>query len=121
MSALRGIHQVHPSCFSLLGAPPYPLLVQLHQLLGDLGRVESQAQAVHVELRHQVLQHLFERQPPRQAVLRRGGYSVFQDGASQGVELEMVNQRERRKIENARIRRTTNYLMEHLNDLQHND
>lgn len=65
----------------------HPLLVQLHQLLCDLGRVEGQAQAVRVELRHQVLQHLFEWQTSSQAVLGGGGDSVFQDGAPQGVEL----------------------------------
>lgn len=70
------------------GAPSsYPLLVQLHQLLGDLWRVECQPQAVSVQLRHQVLQHLLERQTPSQAVLGGGRHGVFQDGASQSIEL----------------------------------
>ena len=40
----------------------YPLLIQLHQLLSDLGCVKCQAEAVSIQLRHQVLQHLFEGQ-----------------------------------------------------------
>lgn len=42
---------------------PHPLLIQFHQLLSDFWCVECQAQAVHIELRHKVLQHFFEGQP----------------------------------------------------------
>ncbi len=47
---------------NFLTASPYPLLIQLHQLLSNFRRVECQAQAVDIELRHQVLQDLFEGQ-----------------------------------------------------------
>lgn len=40
-----------------------------------------------VQLRHQVFQHLLERQTPSQAVLGGGRHGVFQDGASQSIEL----------------------------------
>lgn len=67
---------------------PYPLLIQLHQLLSDLRRVERQAQAVDIKLWHQILQHLFEGQTSSETMLGCGGYSIFQDGAPQGIQLE---------------------------------
>lgn len=65
----------------------HPLFVQFEELLGDLGRVERQPQAGDVELRHDVLQHLLQGQPPRGAVARRRRHRVLQDGAAQRGEL----------------------------------
>src|SRR4029434_3006665 len=44
--------------------PTCPLLVELHELLGDLGCVECQPEAGYVQLGHQVLQHLLQGEPP---------------------------------------------------------
>ena len=72
----------HPS-----RAPAYPLLVELQQLLRHLGSVESQAQAVDVELRDDVLQSVPKGQAPPSPVLHGGGCGILQDGAPQGGEL----------------------------------
>lgn len=67
--------------------PPHPLLVQLEELLGDLGGAEGQAQAVDVELRDDVFQGVLQREPPHRPVLGGGGGGVLQDGAPQGDKL----------------------------------
>lgn len=68
-------------------APAHPLLVELQQLLRHLGSVESQAQAVDVELGDDVLQGVPQGQAPPGPVLHGGGCGVLQDGAPQGGEL----------------------------------
>lgn len=60
----------------------YPLLIQFHQLFRDFGRVEGEAEAVGVQFRDEVLQNLLEGQASSQTVLRRGGNSILQNGAS---------------------------------------
>ena len=72
---------------------PYPLFVQFHQLLRDLGRVEGQPEAGHVQLGEQVLQHLLDGQPAGGPVLSRGGHTVLQDGPSERGELHAWTQR----------------------------
>lgn len=72
----------HPSW-----APAHPLLVELQQLLRHLGSVESQAQAVDVEFRDDILQGVPQGQAPPGAMLHGGGCGVLQDGAPQGGEL----------------------------------
>lgn len=73
------------------GAPiptsTHPLLIQLEELLGDLGRAEGQAQAVDVELGNDVFQSILQREAPHRPVLGGGGGGIFQDGATEGDEL----------------------------------
>lgn len=59
-------------CGSGAGVPQplvYPLLVELQQLLCDFRSVESQSQAVDVELRDDVLQGILQGQAPPCPVL----------------------------------------------------
>lgn len=72
-----------PGCWP----PAHPLLVELQQLLGHLGSVESQPQAVDVELGDDVLQGILQGQAPACPVLRGSGCGILQDGAPQGDEL----------------------------------
>lgn len=46
------------------GGHTYPLLIQFHELFCDLGGAEGQPQALNIELRNHVLQHLLQGQPP---------------------------------------------------------
>lgn len=57
----------------------YPLFVQFHQLFCDLGRVEGQAEAGHIQLWKQVLQHLLQGQSPGSAMLRGRGHRILQN------------------------------------------
>lgn len=72
----------------LAGRHTYPLFIQFHELLCDLGSVEGQAQALDIELRDHVLQHFLQGQPSGCRVLCRGGNGIFQDGTSQCHELK---------------------------------
>lgn len=70
-----------------LWPPAHPLLVELQQLLGHLGSVERQPQAVDVELGDDVLQGILQGEAPPCPMLRGGGGGVLQDRAPQGDEL----------------------------------
>lgn len=68
-------------------APAHPLLVELQQLLRHLGSVESQPQAVDVELGDDIFQGVLQGQAPPCPMLHSCGCGVLQDGATQGGEL----------------------------------
>lgn len=70
------------------GGRTYPLLVQFHQLLGDFGRVERQAEARQVQLREEKLQHVFDGQPASGSVLGGGRHRILQDGAAESRQLQ---------------------------------
>lgn len=55
----------------------YPLLIQLKELLWDLGGVGCLPQALDTQLRDDVLQDFLEGQAPGGAVPGRGGDGVF--------------------------------------------
>lgn len=65
----------------------HPLLVQLQQLLRDLGRVDGHPQALDVELGDDVFQHLLQRQAAGRPVPGGGRNGILQDGPPQGGQL----------------------------------
>lgn len=63
------------------------MLVELQQLFGDFGGVESQAQAVDVELWDDVLQRVLQGQAPPRPVLGGCGRGVLKNGTPKRDEL----------------------------------
>lgn len=55
----------------------HPLLIELEQLLRDLGGAGGLAQARDAQLGDDILQHFLQRQAPRGAVPGGGGDGVF--------------------------------------------
>lgn len=71
----------------------HPLLVQLQQLLRDLGRVDGHPQALDIELRDDVFQNLLQRQATGRPVPGSGRNGVLQDGPPQGGQLRGVEKK----------------------------
>lgn len=61
----------------------HPLLIQLEQLLWDLGGVEGQPQTLDIEFRDDVLQHLLQRQATGRTMSRCGRNGILQDGSTE--------------------------------------
>lgn len=68
-------------------SPAHPLLVELQQLLRHLGGVESQSQAMDVELGDDILQGVLQGEPTSCPMLGGCGRGILQDGTPQGDEL----------------------------------
>lgn len=78
---------IHVQCATTLCGATHPLLVQFQQLLRDLGRVDGHPQALDVELRDNVLQHLLQRQAAGRSMSGGGWNGILEDGPPQGSQL----------------------------------
>jgi len=61
----------------------HPLLIQLQELLRDLGGVEGQPQTLDIEFRDDVLENLLQRQATGRPMSRRGWNGILQDGSAE--------------------------------------